>query len=354
MKKCVLIIAAFFVACVAPVVVIAQPVVDGNVISWPDDGWYQVQSADDFNSICEGQTFCEVAVGQYIVINHTTGERFPDIVVESTSSDTSGITVQDHTISWPADGWYQVQSALDYSEQCAGTLNCTVEPGAYIVINHSTGVRQNVLVVGNEQQGPLDDPTTDNSINSESNLGQLQARVQTLASNALLELNRSLNQGEMFHPQENQCMGAFDPALGEPLLTIDCEQPLSVDNVPIYLKSAVLENTTTCKSRLQNNNVDDCSVVQADLTVNTLWYVAPANPGQPQRPQPKAGTRIQYNTEQNLLSFENLPAALSGYFNCEYDLNTGNTDGSNGSTNCDQQAGRIVELIDAQVATQHL
>lgn len=59
----------------------ATPGVTGNTISWPDDGWYQVQSASDYASVCEGGTSCEVADGLYIVINHNTGERFENITV---------------------------------------------------------------------------------------------------------------------------------------------------------------------------------------------------------------------------------------------------------------------------------
>jgi hypothetical protein len=55
--------------------------VSGNTISWPDDGWYQVQSATDYHSVCEGGTSCEVADGLYIVINHHSGERFENIAV---------------------------------------------------------------------------------------------------------------------------------------------------------------------------------------------------------------------------------------------------------------------------------
>lgn len=66
--------------------VLAQPSVNGNTISWPDDGWYQVQDAGDFTSLCQGGTSCDVPDGEYIVINHTTGERFENIVVDSSGS----------------------------------------------------------------------------------------------------------------------------------------------------------------------------------------------------------------------------------------------------------------------------
>ncbi len=54
--------------------------VDGNTVSWPDDGWYQVQSSTSYNTMSEGQRFAILPHGNYTVINHTTGERFEGIL----------------------------------------------------------------------------------------------------------------------------------------------------------------------------------------------------------------------------------------------------------------------------------
>ena len=59
--------------------------VEGLRISWPDDGWYQVQNATTFNSLCEGGSFCDVEAGEYNVINLTSGQRYENIVVGSVS-----------------------------------------------------------------------------------------------------------------------------------------------------------------------------------------------------------------------------------------------------------------------------
>lgn len=57
------------------------PVVNGNRIEWTGEGWWQVQNADDYTEICGGTAYCDVPAGTYIVINHTTGTRYTDIVV---------------------------------------------------------------------------------------------------------------------------------------------------------------------------------------------------------------------------------------------------------------------------------
>lgn len=62
------------------------------------------------------------------------------------TSTPSSINVAAGTISWPLDGWYQVQDATTYQSLCEGGSSCSVPAGRYIVINHSTGARQTVLV----------------------------------------------------------------------------------------------------------------------------------------------------------------------------------------------------------------
>jgi len=80
------------------------------------------------------------------VINHTSGERFEDVLVSNASSGVTGagaspITVLGNTISWPDDGWYQVQNADTFESVCEGGLECNVSAGSYVVINHSSGER---------------------------------------------------------------------------------------------------------------------------------------------------------------------------------------------------------------------
>jgi uncharacterized surface protein with fasciclin (FAS1) repeats len=131
---------------------LAEPVLSGHTLSWPDDGWYQVQSADDYTSVCEGGTSCVVVPGNYIVINHTTGQRYEGIRVSATddSGDEGPIVVTGNDIHFPVgNDWWQVLSAEDYSSQCEGSGDggCTVDDGIYIVINLTTGERyENIRV----------------------------------------------------------------------------------------------------------------------------------------------------------------------------------------------------------------
>jgi len=143
----------------------ASPLVTGNTISWPDDGWYQVQDATDYSQICAGVQSCAVEPGTYIVINHTTGQRFEDVVVGGDSDgNDSEISVSGGLITWPDDGWYQVQRSDTYESICNGGSSCTVANGSYIVINHTTGRRYPIIDV-TDVDTPADADATINSAN---------------------------------------------------------------------------------------------------------------------------------------------------------------------------------------------
>lgn len=60
-----------------------DPVVNDNIISWGGNGYFQVQSVDDFSTLCEGSDInqCAVPEGTYHVINHLSGQRYEFISV---------------------------------------------------------------------------------------------------------------------------------------------------------------------------------------------------------------------------------------------------------------------------------
>lgn len=144
-------VAGIFAANVA----LAVPTVSEYTVSWPDDGWYQVQNAETFATICEGGLSCTVSAGTYHVINHTTGQRFESVIVTDTQI---GVLVNGSRISWPDDGWYQVQNARSYSSVCEGGRYCDVADGQYNVINLSTGQRYQGILVGSVAAIPLPSP----------------------------------------------------------------------------------------------------------------------------------------------------------------------------------------------------
>ena len=177
----------------SPFAPVSAVTVNGSTISWPDDGWYQVQNIDTFESVCEGGTSCDVAAGNYVVINHSTGERFEGLSVSnalnvgSTPSTgtpatgsgapaVTGITVNGQLLSWPDDGWYQVQQADNYATVCEGGSGCEVSPGDYVVINHSSGVRTSVSVTGSAT-GSAANPATNPPAGGSTAVAAVSTRV---------------------------------------------------------------------------------------------------------------------------------------------------------------------------------
>jgi len=134
-------------------------VVNNLTITWGFGGWYQVKNINLDTPACNGiEPTCTVpASGTYLITHHDIGKRVTVQIGDSTSSPLaqSGITVTGLTISWPDDGWYEVQTEGTYQSICNGTRSCTVAPGTYVVINHTEGIRYPMIVVeGESNQEP--------------------------------------------------------------------------------------------------------------------------------------------------------------------------------------------------------
>jgi len=157
----------------------ATPVVDGHLITWTDPGWHQVLDVtNDFQEACQGGRECLVPEGLYLVINLTTGERFENIVVTGAplplenidSSADDSVQINGNVISWPDDGWYQVQDASNFSSVCEGGLSCNVPAGTYHVINLTLGIRhENLQVLDTVSLNPPTD-TPSSNVNVAGNL----------------------------------------------------------------------------------------------------------------------------------------------------------------------------------------
>ncbi len=104
------------------------------------------QRADAYESVCGGGLSCDVPDGTYVVINHAAGMRYNNITVPIQPA-ASDVVIFGNTISWPDNGWYQVQNAFTYDSVCEGGLSCDVPNGNFIVINHTTGERYDNVVV---------------------------------------------------------------------------------------------------------------------------------------------------------------------------------------------------------------
>lgn len=109
----------------------------------------------------------------------TEGGGIPNGGSDSGSSCTDSISVNNGIISWPDNGWYQVQSSANYTSICEGGSRCNVAAGIYNVINLSTGLRCENIVVETET------PDGGDSVGTPEPLGPINTRVQYYSSTAV-------------------------------------------------------------------------------------------------------------------------------------------------------------------------
>lgn len=165
-------------------------IISGSTLSFPDDGWYQVQDSETYDSLCNGLSRCSVEDGTYNIINHTTGQRWDTVPVSSSSNI-------DNELLLPDDGWYQVQEDITFGSVCEGVIRCPVQNGVYIVINHTTGQRYEGVQVGSGQaevEPPITPALTFTSANAASIFQQVvsvinEDEIDRFFENAQNDLN---------------------------------------------------------------------------------------------------------------------------------------------------------------------
>ena len=130
-----------------------EPVIGEGSITVQGSDYFQIQTADTYETNCEGTDIgtCDTGPGVFIVINLTTGQRYESLVVPG---DDDGLepVVDGGAIVLNGNGYYQVQSVDDFSKLCEGfdLASCGVPDGTYHVINHTTGERFEFIQVGDD------------------------------------------------------------------------------------------------------------------------------------------------------------------------------------------------------------
>lgn len=127
--------------------------IDGNSIRFATEAWFQVQDSATLASICNGLNPCTVAAGSYVVIDHSTGQRYDDVLVgvaaidESMANNRAMPVAGNGRITWTGGDWYQVLRLPEYESVCEGRNACDVPAGEYVVVNLTTGQRfENIRV----------------------------------------------------------------------------------------------------------------------------------------------------------------------------------------------------------------
>ena len=251
--------------------------INGNQISWPDDGWYQVQREGDFVEVCAGGISCEVEPGDYLIVNHTTGERFRHISIgsgnssfvssESSSNNadssaqtsSSPVVVSGNTISWPDNGWYQVQDERqNYKEICGGGRTCDVANGVYTVINHTIKVRYEGIVVG----------LNADYVEFESKLTDYEAMVRSVTGATFVEINQQYASGALTKKLAECVHNIYGGSSAA--LAVSC--PASETSIP-NVKTPVLDFAyagSNCAGSISQSSIEQCLLQSAHLHYDGL------------------------------------------------------------------------------------
>jgi len=228
---------------------------------------------------------------------------------------------------------------------------CSSEPESENANLASTTTVEENPPLNPDTNGAADDNPNSESADTPSNDWPITQRLKQLLGRTLIPLNQAISQGQTLTMQQENCIGAFDPALGEALLSIDCEQPLATGNVAIYIAAAGFEPTNGCHADLFASQYGACTLDYAELTVTTLWTQSTFdNEQQARRPVPLAGASISYAMQSNVMTIENLPAALTGRFNCEFNIDSQLAASGNQAQNCDQLLQDLISLIDLHLS----
>ena len=183
-----------------------------------------------------------------------------------------------------------------------------------------------------EDPSSLDDGILNPVAAAGSDSERLLNGIQRQVASTLIDLNTKLRQGETLSQQEDNCLGAFDPAFGEQLLAIDCEQSLVTSPSIIRVERASYYNTAACQTGISANNADDCILQSAILSIPTEWVTPDAGDGATPLPQPIAGMEIFYAIDNTTLRIESSSAALTGIFRCDLELTTLSATSSTGQS----------------------
>ncbi len=133
----------------------AAPTVNGLIISWPDDGWYQVQNAQSYESLCEGGRSCEVPAGLYNVINLSTGQRFEGIEVASTGGDNGGGNLGGSDDVYPATINIDTATAPTVNE-LPWSFNGEPVTGSYVADADGDGLLDFLFMTPNADAAPCE------------------------------------------------------------------------------------------------------------------------------------------------------------------------------------------------------
>lgn len=205
-----------------------------------------------------------------------------------------------------------------------------------------------------EEEPPVEAPPEENSaFDSGSDLARIVMGLQRVLGDTFVGLNQKLASGIPLSAREQECLGSFEPALGQPLLAIRCpDAAYRISNFPIIVATASFMDSESCRSSLSDSTFSSCRLQEVNLSIQTVFEVPPRPDDDddsftPQRPVPVAGAAITYDLSgSNTLTLSNDESGLTGVFRCEYDLQSAELSSSSSSNSCTGDANRIADRLE--------
>jgi len=199
-------------------------------------------------------------------------------------------------------------------------------------------------------------PPTEEPVGVETSpVGLLLDEIRLAVGDPLLGLSERLAGGELLDTDENNCLGSFDPAIGQQLTQIDCaadETSLSVYDSDLQLISGQFRDTAECQISISEGNVNACRLESASMLLPIVWIpVANPAPSQIGSITPLQGAGFEYNlSADGILVMENMSNIFLP-FRCTINIDSGSlitTDDTVG--NCRSEVTRITgRLFDLRV-----
>jgi len=178
----------------------------------------------------------------------------------------------------------------------------------------------------------------------------LLEEVRLAAADPVNTINGNLTSGVALTQEQNECLGTFDPAVGEQLTQIDCgpfDTSVSVFESDLQAIAVTLDPSAECQASLLQGLTDNCILSDANLLLPIDWVaIENPSPGQIATLTPIDGARFEYNLqEEGRLIFESV-SDLFTRFRCEVDISGGflvDTESSQG--NCEAETSRLINRL---------
>ena len=125
----------------------------------------------------------------------------------------------------------------------------------------------------NDTTMPNSAPDTAPTVASQGDLSFVEITQFTdlLTRQLFIDFNERISAGEEFSSVEVECFNGYDSALGEPLVSLRCQELLQPQDRQIRLMHASFANTEACRSDLLIGKAENCAIAEA------LYYIEYSN-----------------------------------------------------------------------------